>query len=168
MSGEQSIDQAAERSQRLPSERIARLDFQRLLEAAHGVAVHLFPKVRASQIVMRKMPRLVAARFRGTLEPGNRVVKAILFDQVGPDVVVGVAKIGIDLDGALALGDGLLDAALEMIGPTEKGVRLGGGVHFEGKSVKLDGAIVIAFHLRLVGVLQDFPRAREGVQAHKA
>src|ERR1700756_3621599 len=104
MSGEQSIDQAAERSQRLPSERIARLDFQRFLEAAHGVAVHFFPEVRASQIVMWKMAGLVAARFRGTLEPGNRVVKAILFDQIGPDVVVGVAKIGIDLDGALAFG----------------------------------------------------------------
>jgi len=152
----------------LPGERIARLDFQRFLEAAHGVRVHLFPEVRASQIVTRKMPRLVAARFGGALEPGNRFVKAILFDQVGPDVVVGVAKIGIDFNGALAFGDGLVDAALAMLGPTEKGVRLGGGVHFEGKAVKLDGAIVIAFHLRLVGVLQDFPGARVGVHAHEA
>src|SRR2546429_7021355 len=62
------------------------------------------------------MPRLVAARFGGALEPGNRFVKAILFDQVGPDVVVGVAKIGIDFNGALAFGDGLVDAALEMVG----------------------------------------------------
>src|SRR5215469_922936 len=102
---------------------------------------------------MRKMPRFVAARFGGTFEPGNRFIKAILFDQVGSDVVVRVAKVGIDLDGALAFENGLVNAALEMVGPTEKGVRLGGGVHFEGKLVKLDGAIVIAFHLRLVGVL---------------
>ena len=69
------------------------------------------------------MAWLVAARFRGALEPGNRFIKAILFDQVGPDIVVRVTEIGIDLNGALAFGDGLVDPALEMVGPTEKGVR---------------------------------------------
>ena len=111
----------------MPRERIARLDFQGLLETAHGIAVHLLPEVRAPQIVMRKVARLVAARFRGAFEPGNRFIKAILFDQVGADIVVRIAKIGIDLDGEFAFGDGLVNAPLEMVGPTQKGVRLGGG-----------------------------------------
>ena len=33
--------------------------------------------------------------------------------------------------------------------------------------IELDGAIVVAFHLRLVSVLQDFPRPREGLHAHR-
>src|SRR5207248_2265630 len=76
-------------------------------------------------------------------------------------------EIGIDLDGALALRDGFVDAALEMITPAKKRMGLGRGVQFKRRLIELDGAIVIAFHLRLIGVLQDFPRAGEGLHAHE-
>src|SRR5207244_11550400 len=71
-----SVHHAAERSQRLPGERIARLDFQRFLEAAHGVGVHLFPDVRASRLVTRKMPRHVAARFVNALDQLSHSIEA--------------------------------------------------------------------------------------------
>src|SRR5262249_18101848 len=99
---------------------------------------------------MWKMPRLVAARFAGAFEPGNRFIVALLLDQVRTDVVIRIAKVRIDFDGALALDDGLVNAALKVVSPPEERVGLGGGVHLERRSIKLDGAIVIAFHLCLV------------------
>ena len=116
---------------------------------------------------MGKVPGFVAARFGGALEPGDGFVVALLFDQVRANVVVRIAEIGIDLDGALALRDGFVDAALEMITPAKKRMGLGRGVQFKRRLIELDGAIVIAFHLRLIGVLQDFPRAGEGLHAHE-
>src|SRR6267378_411819 len=126
-----SVHQAAKRFERLLRQGIARLDFQRFLEAAHGVAVHLLSEIRAAQVVMRKMARLVAARFRGALQPGYRFLEAAQLDQVSADVVVRIPKFRIDLDGALALHDGFFNAPLEMIGPAEKGVRLGGGMKLQ-------------------------------------
>src|SRR5260370_19497789 len=73
------------------------------------------------------MARLVARRPLGAFEPGHGVVQSALLDQVHADVVVGVAEVGIDLDGALALGDRALDVAGVRIGPAEEGVCLGGG-----------------------------------------
>src|SRR6267143_1999552 len=32
--------------------------------------------------------------------------------------------------------------------------------------IQLDGAVVVAFHLCLISVLQNFPCSREGLQAH--
>ena len=80
---------------------------------------------------MGEMPWFVAARFGGALKPGNRLIVALLLDQVGANVVVGIAKVGVDLNGALALGNGLVNAALKMVSPAEKGVSFGGGMHFE-------------------------------------
>src|SRR5260370_3139550 len=121
----------------------------------------------AAQVVVRKAPRLVAPRFDGALEQRGRLIVVVLFDEVGADIVVRVAKIGVGVDGALACGDGIFDAPLEMIGPAQKRVSFRGGMQFERRLIELNGAIVVAFHLRLVGVLQDFPGPREGFHAHK-
>ncbi len=96
----ESIHHSAERSQRLLRQRIPRLDFQRFLEAANRVAVHFFSEVRTAQVVVRKMARLVAARFRGAFQPGNRFLEAAQLDQIRADVVVRIAKLRINLDGA--------------------------------------------------------------------
>src|SRR5258708_38384475 len=69
-----SIHHAADGSKRLPRHRIARLDFQRFLEAAHRVAVHFFSKIRAAQIVMRKVAWLVAAGLGGAAPPPRRLL----------------------------------------------------------------------------------------------
>src|ERR1700756_3793316 len=53
-----------------------------------------------------------------------------------------------------------------MIGPAEKSMRFGCRMQLERRLVELGGAIVIAFHLGLISVLQHFPRTREGLLAH--
>ena len=96
-----SVHHAAERIECLLRQRIARLDLQRFLEAAYRMAVHLFSEIRAAQVVMRKVARLVAARFRGALQPGNRFLEPAQFDQVSADVVVRIAEFRVKLDGPL-------------------------------------------------------------------
>src|SRR5260221_4467075 len=65
------IDQAAQRFQCLTGERIAGLNFQRRLETADGFRVHLFGKIGAAQVVVRKMARFVALGIHGCLQPRN-------------------------------------------------------------------------------------------------
>jgi len=112
------------------------------------------------------MARLVALGVDGLLQPGNSLIEITLLDHVGANVVVGIAKIGINFDSALALGNGIFELALKMIGPAEKSVRLGGRVQVKGGLVELDGAIVIALHLSLIGVLKNFPSVSKGLLIH--
>ena len=161
-----SIHQAAKRSKRLPSQRISRLDFERLLKTFHRARVHFLAQIGAAQIVVRKMARLVTARFHSAFQPRNRFIESAQLDQIRADVVVRIAKLRIDFDRALALGDGVFDAALKMIRPAEKRVSLGSGVQFERGLIELHGPVVVALHLGLVSVLEDFPRPRQGFLAH--
>ena len=131
----------------------ARLDLQRFVETAHCVAVHFFSKIRAAQIVVRKVARFVAARFRGALQPGNRFLEAAQLDQVRTNVVVRIAKLGINLDGALAFHNRVIHAPLEMVRPAQKRVGFRRGMQFQRRLIELHGSIVVAFHLRLVSVL---------------
>jgi len=84
--------------------------------------------------------RLIARCALGAFEPGHGVVQRALLDQVRADVVVGVAEVGIDLDGALAFGDRALDEAGVRVGPAEEGVCLSGGTGLDGAPVQLDGS----------------------------
>src|SRR5262249_49068631 len=84
----------------------------------------------------------------------------------GADVVVRIPEIRIDLDGALAFSNRIHKLALKVVGPAEKRVRLGRGMQIQRRLIKLDGAIVVAFHLRLISVLQNFPSLREGLLGH--
>src|SRR5258705_4979835 len=104
-----SIHHAAKRRKSLLSQRVARLDLQRFLEAAYGVAVHLFSKVGAAQVVVRKVTRLVAARRRGLVEPGNRLLEPAQLDQIRAAVVVRVAEPRIQPDHARAFRYGLFN-----------------------------------------------------------
>ena len=85
------------------------------------------------------MARLVTRRALGALEPRHGIVQRALLDQVCANVVIRVAEVGIDLDGAFALGDGALDVAGMCVSPTEECVRLGGGAGLDGAPVQLDG-----------------------------
>src|SRR5229473_5268209 len=161
-----SIHHAAQRSESLPRQRVARLDLQCFLEAAYGVAVHLFSKVRAAQVVVRKVTRLVAAPSRGLFQPGNRFLEPAQLDQIRADVVVRVAELRIEPDGELAFRNGFFNAPLEMIGPAQEGMSLGRGMQLQRRLIQLDGAVVVAFHLCLISVLQNFPCSREGLHAH--
>src|SRR5215469_12879556 len=160
------VDHATKGFERLAGEGVTGLDGEGFLEATHGLTVHFFSKIRPAEIVVRKVARLVAARFYGLLQPGNRFIELAKFDQVRANIVVRVAEIRVEFDGALAFGDGIEKLALEMIGPAEKGVRFGRGMKVQRMMVELDGTVVIAFHLRLLGILQHFPRASQGLLIH--
>src|SRR6266478_7492321 len=87
-------------------------------------------------------------------------------DHVCANVVVWIAKVGIDFNGALALQNGVFELALEVIGPAEKGMRLSRGVQLQRRMIEFDGPIVVALHLRLIGVLQHFPCVRKSLLVH--
>src|SRR5438309_9463352 len=125
------IHQSAKRIERLARHRIARLDFQRFLEAAYRMTVHFFSQIRAAQVVMWKVARLVAARFRGAFQPGNRFLETAQFDQVRANVVVGIAELRVNFDRKPALGDSLFDAPLEMIRPTQESMGLSRGMKLQ-------------------------------------
>ena len=86
------------------------------------------------------------------LEPRNGFVPFPLLDQIGADIVVRVAKIGVDLDGALTVCNRVVVIGDERIGPAAKGVSLGGGEGDNGLSVKLQSSRVVAVGLRFVGL----------------
>ena len=117
------------------------------------MAVHFFSEIGAAQIVVRKVARFVTPRICGLLKPGNRFIKPSLLDKIRADVVVRIAELRVNLYGPLALSDGVVNAPLEMIRPAQKRVRFGGGMQIERGLIQLDGAVVIAFHLRLISVL---------------
>src|SRR5215469_4338385 len=75
-----------QRFERLTGQRVARLDLDGFLKAAHGLAIHLLAEIRTSQVVARKMARLVAPRFDCLLEPGNRLIELAKFDHIGANV----------------------------------------------------------------------------------
>jgi hypothetical protein len=117
---------------------------------------------------MREVARLVARSFDSLLQPGNGFIELAKFNHISANIVVRIAEIGIESDGAFAFRDGIEKLALKMIGPAEKGVSFGGGMEIERGLVKLNGTIVIAFHLCLISVLQNFPGASQGLLIHGA
>ena len=108
--------------------------------------------VDAAEVDVGEVARLVAHGVLGPLEPGDGFVEPAQLDQVGADVVVRVAEVGVDLDGAQALGRGLLEPTLERVRPAEERVRLGGGARGDGAPVGLDGALEVAGDLLAVGL----------------
>src|SRR5882762_6187012 len=161
-----SIHHAAKVFEGLARQRVARLDRQCSQKLFAGAIDQALGEISASQIEMRKVPWIISLCRNRLLQPGNRFVKAYEPDQVGADIVVGIAELRIDLDGAFAFGDRLLDLSLEVERPAQKGVRLGSGVQVERSPVKLDGAIIVALHLCLVRFLQLLPGLRLSIRRH--
>src|SRR5882762_5422299 len=109
-----SIHHAAKIFEGLARQLVARLDrqcFQKLFARAIDQALG---EIGASQIEMRKVPRVISLCRSRLFEPGDGFVKAIEPDEVRAYIVVGIAELRIDLDGAFAFGDRLLDLSLEV------------------------------------------------------
>src|SRR5882757_5019103 len=114
------------------------------------------------------MPRLIPPRFNGSFQPGNRLFESPHLNHVRADIVVGVTEFRIEFNSPLALGDRIVQPSLEMIRPTQKRVRFRGRKKLQRRLVQLHRAVVVAFHLRLICILQNFPCARQGFPAHVA
>ena len=65
----------------------------------------------------------------------------------------------VDLDGAFAFCNGVMHFPLKVVGPTQKRVRFGGRVEIQRRLVEFHRALVVAFHLRLICILEHFPSA---------
>src|SRR6266511_5780938 len=106
--GARSIEHAEQAVELSTGRRIAGLERDGVLELTDGLADLVSLDVHAGQVEVRIVPRLVAAGRLGALEPGDGFLRPAQLDQVGADIVVGVAEVRVERDGDLALGDGVL------------------------------------------------------------
>lgn len=102
-------------------------DVEGMLEALDCPRVKLDGGIGAAEVVPGEVVSAVAAAGSGLLQPFDGVGRFAEFDQVGADVVIGVAIAGIDSDGGAALGDRVFPPVLKTVNPTQIRVRLGGG-----------------------------------------
>src|SRR5687768_11294465 len=101
---------------------------------------------------------LVPFRMHGLLKPRDGVVQFTLLDQIGADVIIGVAELGIAADCAMTLLDRVVESAHEAISPAEKRMSFGRRMGCDGLSVERDCFFQFAFHLPLIGSLKELPR----------
>src|ERR1035438_4759113 len=107
---------------------IIRREFQRLLKVMARFAIQFLGGINTPKIVVGVVVRLVAAGLQRALKPRNSFVVFALLNQVRTDIVVGVAKFRVDLDGLFALGNGIVNLSLEAVGPTQEREGFGSGV----------------------------------------
>ena len=112
---------------------------------------------------MRVVPRLVTLGEHGLVEPRDRLVELALLEKIRPDVVVGIAKLGIDGDRFPALGDRVVEAVEEAERPTEKRVRLGGRPTGDRLLVAADRRLEVARHVETVGLDEELMGAPQSI-----
>src|SRR5206468_1559755 len=101
----------------------------------------------AREVHIGELPGFVALGSLRPLEPGHGLVELPLLHQVTPYVVVRVPEVRVDLDGALALLRGLVEAALEAVRPAEEGVGLGRRANLDRATIELDRPVELSLHL---------------------
>src|SRR3990170_597427 len=142
----------------LTGEGISGIDSQGLLEFLQRLFQHPLRQVDASEIAMGKMVGLVPFGPNGSFEPRNGLFLPAQIDEVGSDVVVWVAEIGIDRDRFLAFLYGGFVASLEAVGPAQKRMSLRCGAAFNGGPVESDRLVQLPLHLAAVGLLEKLNR----------
>src|SRR5262245_25774263 len=123
------------------------IDFQRTAKFVEGFLNHAFGQINPAEIDEWEVAWFVTSGRFGLLEPRDSVVKALLLHQIHTDVVIGIAKFGVELDGDLALGNGFVEPADETIGPTQISMRIGGGEERDRFFVKTDRVLELLRHL---------------------
>ena len=76
---------------------------------------------------MREVAWFIARCGDGLLQPGNGFIVTTELNEIGTDIVVGIAEFWIDGDRAFTFRNGLINFPLKMISPAEKSVGLGVG-----------------------------------------
>src|SRR5690606_33574353 len=104
-----------------------------------------------------KVVTIVARSSQRLAKPVHSFVGFPLFEQVNPDIIVGVTQPGIDANGPLAFQNGLIPAILHAKCPSQKGMGLSGGMYLDRLAIQLHSLIQQTVHLRLISLLkQDF------------
>src|SRR6476660_201318 len=120
-----SVQHADESAKRPLCQHVVRVQRQGLLIRGDGFRPISLFLVHPAEIQMRKCRAFVSLGVHGLLEPGDRLVEFAFLDQVGADVVVGVAEFGVARNGAMAFFDRVVEAAHETIGPAQEGMSFG-------------------------------------------
>jgi dienelactone hydrolase len=142
---------------------VAGLEFEHRLQLADGGVPAILENVDAGEIQVREVARLVARRAHGPLEPRYGFLGTAELDEVGADVVVGIAELRIQGDGGPTVGNGLVEPALRAQRPAEKGVSLRRRLDGDGLRVELDGLIESLLHLGAVPLFEVPPGVGRGV-----
>jgi len=106
------------------------------------------------------VPRIVARRGLGFFQPGYGLVELALGDQISADIVVRIAKRRIDLDGAMAFGDRVVDSAHPLVRPSAICIGLGGRKDFDRFGVEFDRARELVVHVKAHRLVPQLERAR--------
>src|SRR5436309_4367695 len=157
-SGPPLVQLLPDRGQRRPCELVVGGELERTLELFPRLGEEPLRPVDLPEIAVRVVPRIVAGRLDGRLEPGDRLVGPLELDQVRADVVVGVAEVRVDGDRLLALRDRLLEPALKAVGPAEEGMRFSRRLESDRPLVVLDGALEVTLHLSAVCLTGELDR----------
>src|SRR5205085_2465619 len=105
-----------------------------------------------------KVRRRITLGMHRKLEVRYGIVEVPLLDEVGADVVIRIAKIGIELDRLLALLDGRAIIAQEAVGPSEERVCLGGRQYFDRFLIIFDRLVQMTRHLQPIRALEKLLR----------
>src|SRR5438105_3530615 len=89
------------------------------------------PFVDAPQIEVRIEVTLVTLGFERAFEPRDRATKIALLNQVSADVVVGITKLRVYLNGLVALCDSFIKPPLITHRPATKSVSFGRRPNFD-------------------------------------
>ncbi len=103
-----------------------------------------------AQVVIGIPAGIVTRGCRRLFQPGNGLLPALLFNQVAANVVIRIARSGIDPDRLLALLYGLLVIAEIGVRPPLEGISLRRGIGLYGVGVEFDGLFIFAMHLVLI------------------
>src|SRR5438874_7390767 len=159
-----SVHLRADHARRAFCQRVVRVDLERLVELPQGLRQVALGQVDPAQVQVWEVTWLVPRRALGALEPGHRVVEVALLNQVRANVVVRVAEVRIDLDGALALRDRALDVARVRIDPAEEGMCFAGGADRDRAPIQLDGATEVSAAMSLETVPPEIQCLGAGVR----
>src|SRR5712692_3641325 len=116
---------------------------------------HPFGQIDASQIAVGVVVCLIPSRLNRLLEPRNRLVELPEVDEIGPNVVVGIAEVRIDGDRLLAFLNRFVVTAQETEGPTQKRVGLRSRTAMNRFPVQNHGPLQVSLHLAVVGFLEE-------------
>src|SRR6266481_737081 len=136
--------------------RIVWIESQGTAKLFQSLLNHSLGKVNPTQIDIGKMPWLITLSFLCFFQPRHRFIQFLLLHQVDADVIVRITKFRIELNSNLALGDGLVDPALETVGPAQIGMGVCSWTKGDGFFVEANRFIQLTGHLMVHGAFNQF------------
>src|SRR5262249_36272158 len=110
--------------------------------------------VNAPEVEMRIKIALVSFGVLGALKPSYCAAIVALLYQISADIVIRVAKVGVNLDGLMTFVDRLVQHPHEVVGPSQERVRLGSRISLDRPLIERDCFVKVSLLLSFVGLLK--------------